>query len=130
MLLKEKFIKYLFLNKIPFKHRDNVVLLKVKGSGKDKYEVFVMFNEEMITIGMSNALSYDEDKKNNVYRIINELNSIEDTYLKFRTSENLIFIETNTPIFGSSIKFRELERFILDFVLESEVYLEDIYKVI
>lgn len=130
MLLKEKFVKYLFLNKIPFKHHENVVFMKVKGSGKDKFEVFVRFDEESITIGLSNALSYEANKKEDVLKLLNELNSMEDSYIRYRTSEEMIFIETCVPVYGNSVKFRELERAVLDFVCEAEVYLEDIYKAI
>lgn len=130
MLLKTKFVKYMCINKIPFKENEDTVFLQIKGSGKDKYELYVRFEEENIAVGLMNALAYDKSKENEVLEVLNELNSLEDNYIKFRAMQDMIIADTVIPITEKSVNFRKLEKFVLDFVSTLEMYLQDIYEVI
>ena len=130
MLLKTKFIKYMCINKIPFKENEDTVFLQIKGNSKDKYELYVRFEDENIAIGLMNALAFDKSKEIEVLEVLNELNSIEDNYIKFRAVDDMIITDTIIPITDKSVNFRKLEKFVLDFVSTLEMYLQDIYEVI
>ena len=130
MLLKTKFIKYMCINKIPFKENEDTVSLQIKGNSKDKYELYVRFEDENIAIGLMNALAFDKSKEIEVLEVLNELNSLEDNYIKFRSLDDMIIADTIIPITDKSVNFRKLEKFVLDFVSTLEMYLQDIYEVI
>ena len=130
MLLKNKFVKYMCIKKRPFKENEDTVFLQIKGNSKDKYELYVRFEEENIAVGLMNALAFDKSKKSEVLEVLNELNSIEDNYIKFRAVDDMIIADTIIPITDKSVNFRKLEKFVLDFVSTLEMYLQDIYEVI
>ncbi|GKX65082.1 hypothetical protein [Inconstantimicrobium mannanitabidum] len=130
MFFKEKFIKYLEANKIPFRKEESLLFLKIKGSNEESFEVYLRFDENSIALGLAKGLTYEKDREIDVLEILNEINSLEDNYIKFKVCNGMILSDVNIPILSADINYKKLEEIILDFVATMEMYLRDIYEVL
>lgn len=130
MFFKEKFIKYLEANKIPFRKEESLLFLKIKGSNEESFEVYLRFDENSIVLGLAKGLTYEKDREIDVLEILNEINSLEDNYIKFKVCNGMILSDVNIPILSADINYKKLEEIILDFVATMEMYLRDIYEVL
>lgn len=130
MFFKEKFAKYLKVNKIPFREEDSLLFLKIKGNCEESLEVYLRFDENNIVLGLAKGLIYEEDRRVDILDILNEINSLEDNYIKFKACNGMILSDVTIPILDEDIDYKKLEDMILDFVVTLEMYLRDIYEVL